>query len=237
MEFDIHFDKKILRFPIAHNHFTQSKLETTNHKLQGSRFMIKEGIMKPLLIGLLIPAFFTAASAQDEQLISGKIESGGFGGPVWKVARVNGETAFLSGGRGGWIINHAFVIGGGGYSTMMDVNTGVIDDEEKLYFRMEYSGLELEYIQSSNRVMHWTVQALIGGGHLEIRKHDPDRSLTRDNFFVAVANVNAEINVVKWMRVDVGAGHRLTFGVDAASLTDGDIGGLEAQVTVKFGSF
>ncbi len=186
---------------------------------------------------LFLLAIFGLASAQEEQLISDKIESGGFGGPVWKVTRINGEAAFISGGRGGWIINHTFVIGGGGYSTMMDVNTGIIDEDKNLYLRMEYSGLELEYIHRSNRVVHWTVLALIGGGHLEIREHDPDQTFAKDNFFVVDANVNAEINVLKWMRVNVGAGHRFAFGVDVASLSDGDIGGLEAQVTVKFGAF
>ena len=70
--------------------------------------------MKRSLIGLLLFAFFGFASAQDEQLVSGKIESGGFGAPVWKITQINGETAMLTGGRGGWIINHTFVIGGGG---------------------------------------------------------------------------------------------------------------------------
>lgn len=197
--------------------------------------------MKRLWIGLSLLAFFGAVSAQDEQLISDKIESGGFGGPVWKVTQLNGETTFLSGGRGGWIINHTFVIGGGGYGTMMDVGTGLIltkpGYDEKLYLKMEYSGLELEYIHRSNKVVHWTVQTLIGGGRLEIREHDPDRTFAKDNFFVADANANAEINVLKWMRVNIGAGYRFAFGVDLEGLSNGDIGGPEAQVTLKFGSF
>lgn len=195
--------------------------------------------MKRSWIGLLFFGLFGFASAQEEQLISDKIESGGFGGPVWKVTQVNGETTFLSGGRGGWIINHTFVIGGGGYSTMMDVNSGLTNPKngEKLYLRLEYSGLELEYIHRSSRMVHWTVLALIGGGHLEIREHDPDVTFAKDNFFITDANVNAEINVLKWMRVNIGAGYRLAFGVDAQGLSNGDIGGPEAQVTVKFGSF
>jgi len=195
--------------------------------------------MKRSLIGLLLVGFFSFASGQDEQLISDKIESGGFGAPVWKVTQVNGETAFLTGGRGGWIINHAFVIGGGGYSTLMDVNAGMptSSNGEKLYLRMEYSGLELEYIHRSSKVVHWTVLALFGGGRLEIREHEPDRTFAKDNFFVVDASLNAEINVLKWMRVNAGAGYRLVSGVDAEGLSNGDLGGPEAQVTLKFGSF
>jgi hypothetical protein len=201
--------------------------------------------MKRSWIGLLLVGFFGFASGQDEQLISDKIESGGFGAPVWKITQVNGETAMLTGGRGGWIINHTFVIGGGGYSTLMDVNAGNKVDGEKLYLRMEYSGLELEYIHRSNKVVHWTALALFGGGHLEIREHEPDITFKKDNFVVVNVNVNAEINVLKWMRVNVGAGYRLVSGVDSQRLSEGlssslsndDLSGPEAQVTVKFGSF
>jgi hypothetical protein len=194
--------------------------------------------MKRLWIGMLLFGLLGLASAQDEQLISGKIESGGFGAPVWKVTQVNGETAFLSGGRGGWIINHTFIIGGGGYSTLSDVKTGLISDGKKpLYMRMEYSGLELEYIHHSNKMVHWTVLALFGGGRLEIREHEPDRTTTNDRFFVFNATANAEINVLKWMRLNLGAGYRLAHGIDYMGLSNGDLSGPEAQVTVKFGSF
>jgi hypothetical protein len=58
----------------------------------------------------LIVIFFTfSALAQESILISG-----GFGGPVIKVININGENAVRVGGRGGWIINHSFVLAGGG---------------------------------------------------------------------------------------------------------------------------
>ena len=195
--------------------------------------------MKRFWIGWTVFCLAGFALGQDEQLISDKIESGGFGGPVWKATGLNGETAFISGGRGGWIINHTFVIGGGGYNTVTDVAAGITHPTsgEKLYLRLEYSGLELEYIHRSNKMVHWTVLALIGGGRLEIREHEPNRTFAKDNFFLTDAGVNAEINVLKWMRVNVGAGYRLALGVDAEGLGDGDIGGPEAQVTIKFGAF
>jgi hypothetical protein len=195
--------------------------------------------MKRFLLGVLFLSFFAAASAQDELLISDKIQSGGFGGPVWKVTRLNGETALISGGRGGWIINHGFVIGGGGYGTLTDVETGMRHPEtgETLYLRMEYSGLELEYVHRSGKMVHWTVLALVGGGQLEIRRHDPDRTFKRDGFMAADAHVNVEINVLRWIRVNAGAGYRLAFGIDTIGLSESDIGGPEAQVTLKFGSF
>ena len=58
---------------------------------------------------------------QQETLLSGNIESGGFGGFVVRFSEIGGAFAVLAGGRGGWIINHTFVLGGGGYGLANDV--------------------------------------------------------------------------------------------------------------------
>ena len=192
--------------------------------------------MKPVWI--VMPAFLAVSLFGQEQLISDKIESGGFGGPVWKMTRLNGEAALIGGGRGGWIINHTFVIGGGGYSTLHDVKTDLIGTGGKpLHLRMEYSGLELEVVGHSERVLHWTVQALFGGGRIRLREHDPGHETSSDGFAVVDANVNAEVNVLQWLRVNAGAGYRLAFGIESQGLGNGDIGGPEVQVTLKFGKF
>ncbi len=71
-----------------------------------------------LFVILTLPAF-----SQEQTLIGdGDIESGGFGGPAVKVTSINGETAVLIGGCGGWIINHTFVLGGAGYGLVTNVN-------------------------------------------------------------------------------------------------------------------
>jgi hypothetical protein len=62
---------------------------------------------------LLVIVFTLPVLAQEATLINGEIESGGFGGPVLKVTSINGENAVLVGGRGGWIINHSFVLAAG----------------------------------------------------------------------------------------------------------------------------
>lgn len=189
-----------------------------------------------LLLLLVLMAVF--AFAQEERLIGDKIESGGFGGPVWKGTRLNGESAFITGGRGGWVINHTFVIGGGGYNTLGDVKTNLTSaDGKALFLRMEYSGLEIEYIHHSDKLVHWTAMALFGGGRVRLREHDPGRETQSDGFSLVDAGVNAELNILKWLRVNAGAGYRMVFGIETSGLSNADIGGPEAQVTLKFGSF
>lgn len=64
--------------------------------------------MKKVLCFLLLSFIAIPALAQEETLVAGELESGGFGGSVIKVGSFNGKTGILVGGRGGWIINHTF---------------------------------------------------------------------------------------------------------------------------------
>jgi hypothetical protein len=82
--------------------------------------------MKKIVV-LLVFVFTFSAFAQETTLINGEIESGGFGGPVLKVTSINGENAVMIGGRGGWIINHSLVLGGGGYGLVTEVKAKTTD--------------------------------------------------------------------------------------------------------------
>ena len=120
-------------------------------------------VIKKKNLFLLVIFFTFSALAQESTLISGDIESGGFGAPVIKVTNINGENAVIAGGRGGWIINHSFVLGGGGYGLVTDVNAKVKDLNHQ-YVEMGYGGLEIEYIASSNDMIHLSMGLLVGGG-------------------------------------------------------------------------
>jgi len=175
---------------------------------------------------------------QEETLISDQFESGFFGGVAWKGTLMDGRAGLLTGGRGGWIINHVFVIGGGGYDSMWDVKTDRTSINGKpLYLGMEYGGLELEYIHRSGRMIHYTLYSLFGSGKIRLREHDPNRDSETDGFLVADAAVNAEINIARWFRLCLGGGYRLVYGIEAEGLDNGDIGGPSAVLTLKFGKF
>jgi len=67
-----------------------------------------------LIIGSLAAMTVVATGQEAETLFAGEVVHGGFGGPVLKASTVNGSPALFVGGRGGWIINHSFILGGGG---------------------------------------------------------------------------------------------------------------------------
>ena len=176
--------------------------------------------------------------AQEETLVGDHFHSGGYGGPVWKVGLVNGQIGMLSGGRGGWIINHTIAIGGGGYNTIMDVETdGVSENDKTLYLRMEYGGFEIEYIRNSDKVVHWTIHMMIGGGMARLKEHDPNNSIESERFYLIEPSFNVDVNITKWFRVGVGATYRLALGLDMNEISSSDISGPSGQIILKFGSF
>ena len=193
--------------------------------------------MKKLFIILLL-LFTTAAMAQEETLMGGGFESGGFGGPVWKLTALDGEFGILSGGRGGWIINHTLVLGGGGYSTLYDLKTGRRSPEgHHLYLNMSYGGFEITYINKSDNLIHYTVNSLIGGGRARLEEHNPQDEYDSDHFYIIEPGVNLEMNVYRWCRICVGVSYRFIMALDMTDLSNSDLSGPSGVITLKFGVF
>jgi hypothetical protein len=177
-----------------------------------------------------------AQDGEIKTLLSGDIDHGGFGGPVVKFGNVYDESAVMIGGRGGWIIDHFLSLGGGGYGLVTEITT-----RPEEFLLMGYGGFELEFIIASNRLLHSTVGTLVGAGWISShdRNLDPDAGVEEqgDTFFVMEPSVNAELNVARFMRVNAGVSYRYTDGADKYGITDTDLSGLNAVITLKFGAF
>jgi hypothetical protein len=197
--------------------------------------------MKKILLLTLILAFPILAVAQEETLISGDIESGGFGGPVLKITSLNGEGAVMFGGRGGWIINHSFVIGGGGYGVVNNINAKRLPtDTVQRFLEMGYGGLELEYIASSDDLIHLSIGLLIGGGGAGYKDENDDMFNSHrkmDSFFVLEPSVHANLNVTHFFRIAAGVSYRYVNGLKSSISTNADLSGPSAVLTFKFGKF
>ncbi len=196
--------------------------------------------MKIAVVAILLCVGMFTAFAQEETLISGPVESGGFGGPVLKVGSFNGEAAILVGGRGGWIINHSFVIGGGGYGLANNVKAKVLGPYGERYLNFGYGGLELEYISEPHRLINFSFQTLIGAGGLGWRDEDVQvgmRGSDSDTFFIVEPGVNATLNVTTYFRISGGVSYRFISGVQAAASSNPDLSGPSGVLTFRFGQF
>jgi hypothetical protein len=193
---------------------------------------------KSVVVGsILLLTFY--AYAQEQTLISGNIESGGFGGPVIKITKINGESAVLVGGRGGWIINHTFVLGGAGYGLVTNVNAKSTDSASQ-YIQMGYGGLDLEYIVSSDNLLHFSIGLLIGGGGIGYQDEKGrffNDSHKMDSFFILEPCVQTNLNVTHFFRISAGISYRYISGLKSAMSTNDDLSGPSAVLALKFGKF
>ncbi len=214
----------------------------SNFKQMNFKIFISTAVL--FIVPLLISAFPEQSNAQDmETLIGNEIRHGGFGGPVVRFGNVDGDFAVWVGGRGGWIINmenhHSISIGGGGYGLTTEHRMPV--QKEDTYTELAavgYGGFEIEYTNRTYRLVHPTVTTLIGAGGISIRDdkldhvdHDPDP------FFVLEPGINAELNVTGFFRISTGVSYRLTSGIDRGGFDDDAFSGVNAVITLKFGSF
>jgi len=193
--------------------------------------------MKKLVILLFVLVLAGPALARDEVLIGGDIESGGYGALTVRYGRILGADGVFVGGQGGWIINHSFVIGGGGYGLANNIG---IQDCDYLYLGFGYGGLLLEYIIASQKLVHFSVQVLVGAGgisyftndyHCEYNPYDSDA------FFALEPGANLMLNLHKYVRVGIGATYRYIGGADYDGITDSDLSGFSGGMIFKFGSF
>ena len=179
---------------------------------------------------------------QEQTLVgSGEISHGGFGGPVFKYTQIKGEPAVLIGGRGGWIINHTFVIGGGGYGLVNQIEADYMINNKHPFINFGYGGLELEYIIQSDQIVHFSVYTLIGAGAVtykeDIWNDWDDWSSASDEFFVFEPAINVEINITSFFRINAGVTYRFISGVYYSDLQNSDLAGFSGALTLKFGSF
>lgn len=216
--------------------------------------------MKGILTFIIFLFAFTIYAQDDTEqefqtLFSGDYESGGYGAPEFRFGKVNGNMSLLFGGRGGWIIGNKFVLGGGGYgmttSNALHENqliTGV--DTTDMQLAMGYGGLLLEYIATPHKAIHFAFPLLIGAGGASVTQqiYDPYNNISYEDptnynviessgFFIAEPGVNIELNLVKFMRVSLGANYRFITGTNLERIKDSDLSGVSFNFGLKFGKF
>lgn len=207
-------------------------------------------------IAMLLAASFTFAA--QETLIGGdgSISHGGFGAPIVKVTRIDGHSRVMAGAEGAWIINHSIYLGLSGAGSMRGIETDVYDTTgQRQYLHVGYGGLLLGMTFNSDKLVHFGFQNVIGGGnamlspdrwddgesdhHDECEWDNGDHCSWNDMpFFVWEPQLQAEVNITRWMRIAAGAGYRFTWMIDEKNgYEKNDLGGLSAGVSLKFGKF
>lgn len=177
---------------------------------------------------LLLHAPAELEAQQERTLVRGETNYGGFGALVFKGSGVNDEFAGFFGARGAWMVDHVFAIGAGGYVMGGGVDVQRPSGAQSLDFW--YAGAEIEFISGWSQVYHFTILTLIGGGELGLEGES-------DGVWTVEPELNLEINVTSYFRLNFGGGYRFVWGVDYPELTNGDLSQFFGQVSLKFGAF
>jgi len=188
---------------------------------------------------------------------SGKIEHGGWGGFTLGYTKVAGKDAFLSGGRGGWLIDHRFTLGLAGYGFFSNLeHDGQYQPTIDNYsLGAGYGGLLLEPIIAPFSPVHISIPILIGGGSAFVMDemdyhgnyHGNNDYSSYGSCFVLESGVDIEVNVVKFFRVALNVSYRYTsdltldyysiLGVKEFSVPSDALRGFNVGLTMKFGKF
>ena len=194
--------------------------------------------MKKIYLALLAILVCAALNAQEETLLGSDLSSGIYGAPVFKTGLFNGHPGYISGGRGAWIINHKFAIGGGDYSMYNDLRSAYLSQNEKpLYYDLTYGGFEMEYISNSDKFIHGTVRVLLGKGTLKLVEHNPEITMKTDRLKIVEPSLNLEMNICSWLRINAGVSYRLFMNLELDEISYRDINGPSGQIAFKFGGF
>ena len=189
-----------------------------------------------------------------------KQHNGGWGAPTAHYTRILDHDALLVGARGGWLIDHRVTIGFAGHGLVTNVpNTAydqhLIDQGVQLRRRsslyMGYGGLFIEPIVAYRSPVHIALPILIGAGGVTYgynHGYDPadqtgtpqrmdDRDWDAQAFFVVEPGIELELNVIRLVRLGIGASYRYTSDLDLPETPKDALHGINAGVSIKVGCF
>ena len=181
-----------------------------------------------------------------QTLINPHSGSGGYGAFTIGYTTINQRDAILLGGRGEWVIGHAFGLGLGGYGF---VNDPVYNPVDQLNYSLAggYGGLVMEPIIMGWFPVHVSFPVLIGAGGVANTSYntnwnDPynywDGYLEEASaFFVAEVSAEVEFNLVRFFRLAIFGSYRYTSDIIMENTPTDALRGWSAGMTFKFGSF
>lgn len=169
----------------------------------------------------------------------------GYGAASAKLTRFADKPALMTGGYGGVLLNHGFMIGAGAYAL---TNNVYVPNEKlnnnRVRYDMGYVGLVIEQMIAPHHLIHFTGNVLLGGGYVaksEAGKKPENlggnQTWDRSYFYAIEPSLGVEVNTFKWMKVAVGGSYRWISNSETPSITDAQMSAPSGYVTLKFGKF
>lgn len=171
-----------------------------------------------ILISVLL-SFCLTGFAQDEPqvLIGNSINNiSGFGGFMMELSSINHDLNVSTGGGGAVLLNQVFYIGGYGMSNHSEASYSNFTSQNlPANLNFHHGGLWVGYIFKPNKLIHYNVSTKFGWGNIRVTETNvPRETVLNDNIFALTPQVEAEINIAYWFRINASVGYRLVDGVN-----------------------
>lgn len=171
--------------------------------------------------------------------------------PDFAWSQINNDDAFLFGVSAGVIVKHSFSFGLAGYGVMnsQSLRYSGINDTADVFLYGGYGGFKMEYRLMPLQMVNIAFPLLIGGGgisystwnpydwHNTNNNYDEVHAYAWDTYFVLEPGVVVGINLLKFMRLDIGASYRYAPGVELPRTDSNIMSSFNFVSSLKFGSF
>lgn len=146
-----------------------------------------------------------------------KLRLSGFGAPITELSFINDRPVLSNGGGGALLINQKFFIGAYSLSTVTGISDFVWENNQSIYGSTPVFvqvGSWAGYNFNPHKALHFTASAKLGYAQIfDVRYHNSNNWNSSQNYissgsFTATPQIEAEVNLFKWMKLNVGAGYR-----------------------------
>ncbi len=183
-----------------------------------------------LIVGLNINTFAQEESSEQEYKTlftnkKGQTEHGGYLGLTIGYTDIDAKPALELGGRAAWVINHQFAFGfaGKGFFNNLDKPTPALDSD--YFLAGGYGGLFFQPILFPKAPVHVSFPIILGAGGVYLNPRENhkyhwdydynyDYSYDSDFFLVFEPGVEVEFNMLRYLRMAVGASYKFTNDVN-----------------------
>lgn len=188
-----------------------------------------------IFLSFIIFPFLSQAQDDYEHLLKDRrIRFSVFGGPIFELSSVHNNFGFSTGGGGGIILNQTLMIGGYGMRLAPVIGTDVILNDvnyDNLEIAFGHGGLWIGYIHNYRKLIHFGASTKLGWGNITLNDHRLANPYV-DNVMVITPQVEAEMNISNWFKINLGVGYRFVSGINDSVLTEGNFN--SPQLTVGF---
>lgn len=175
----------------------------------------------------------------------GETSHGGYGALTFSYTQIDGRDAFMTGFKGGWLIDHQFTFGLAGTGFINNMEFQNIIEGNSVNLVGGYGGFLFEPIVWPFSPVHLAFPIIVGAGGISYVEFDNNWGYQQQDptvydanaFFVFEPGVEIEMNVARFMRISIGGSYRLTSKLDLMNTDPYALQGFSANLSLKFGKF